>query len=74
MFLHYFETRFFFNLHVTENNKLVAEKAKKKFKLTRKQLSKYKRIKGVVDKVFDAVETFHAHIWNQRSRLPQKIS
>ena len=29
MFFHYFETRFFFNLHVTDINKLVAEKAKK---------------------------------------------
>ena len=31
-------------------------------------------LKGVVDKVFDAVETFHAHIRTQVSRLPQKIS
>ena len=30
----------------------------------------FTQIKGVVDKVFDAGETFHAHIRTQKGRLP----
>ena len=32
------------------------------------------RVKGVVDKIKDVVDNFHAHIRTQEGRLPKKIS